>query len=111
MHCVDLGESFQTHIYLQILASIQPRTSPVKFARSTFENVSPRGKGVVPEVLGVEPKVPLSLGDLGVEVRKAAPELRLDPLPVHGLEEPELADGQQRELRSLCFFELRVRTR
>ena len=31
MHCVDLGESFQTHIYLQSLASIQPRTSPVKF--------------------------------------------------------------------------------
>ena len=34
VHCVDLGESFQTHIYLQILASIQPRTSLVKFARS-----------------------------------------------------------------------------
>ena len=34
VHCVDLGESFQTHVYLQNLASIQPRTSPVKFARS-----------------------------------------------------------------------------
>ena len=32
MHFVDLGESFQTHIFLQILASIQPRTSPGKFA-------------------------------------------------------------------------------
>ena len=32
VHSVDLGESFQTHIYLQNLASIQPRTSPVKFA-------------------------------------------------------------------------------
>ena len=31
---VDLGESFPTHIYLQNLALIQPRTSPVKFARS-----------------------------------------------------------------------------
>ena len=31
---MDLGESFQTHIYLQNLASIQPRTSLVKFARS-----------------------------------------------------------------------------
>ena len=31
VHCVDLGESFQTHIYLQNLASIQPRTSLVKF--------------------------------------------------------------------------------
>ena len=27
MLCVDLGESFQTHIYLQNLALIQPRTS------------------------------------------------------------------------------------
>ena len=34
VHCVDLGESFPTHIYLQILASIQPRTSPFKFAHS-----------------------------------------------------------------------------
>ena len=32
MHFVDLGESFPTHIYLQNLASIQPRTSPIKFA-------------------------------------------------------------------------------
>ena len=30
---IDLGESLQTHIFLQKLASIQPRTSPVKFAR------------------------------------------------------------------------------
>ena len=35
VHCVDLGESFQTHIYLQNLASVQPRTSPLKFARSS----------------------------------------------------------------------------
>ena len=35
MHCVDLGESFQTHIYLENFASIQPRTSPVKSARSS----------------------------------------------------------------------------
>ena len=33
VHCVDLGESFPTHIYLQNFASIQPRTSPLKFAR------------------------------------------------------------------------------
>ena len=30
VHCVDLGESFPTHIFLQNLASIQPRTSPSK---------------------------------------------------------------------------------
>ena len=35
VHCVDLGESFQRHIFLQNFASIQPRTSPVKFARSS----------------------------------------------------------------------------
>ena len=34
VHCVDLGESFPTHILLQNLASIQPITIPVKFARS-----------------------------------------------------------------------------
>ena len=31
VHCVDLGESFPTSIYLQNLASIQPRTSPSRF--------------------------------------------------------------------------------
>ena len=31
MHCVDLGESFPTNILLQNLASIQQRTSPLKF--------------------------------------------------------------------------------
>ena len=36
VHCVDLGESFQTHIYLQNFASIQPRTSPVKFDGSEY---------------------------------------------------------------------------
>ena len=30
VHCVDLGESFPTSIYLQTLASIQPIISPVK---------------------------------------------------------------------------------
>ena len=34
VHCVDLGESFPTHILLQSLTSIQPLTSPFKFARS-----------------------------------------------------------------------------
>ena len=31
MHCVDLGESFPTSIYLQKSASIQPRTSSSQF--------------------------------------------------------------------------------
>ena len=32
VHCVDLGESFKTHMHLQNLTSRQPRTSPPKFA-------------------------------------------------------------------------------
>ena len=32
LYCVDLGESFQMNIYLQKSASIQKRTSHVKFA-------------------------------------------------------------------------------
>ena len=32
VHLVDLVKSFQTNIYLQKSASIQPRTSPIKFA-------------------------------------------------------------------------------
>ena len=34
VHFVDLGESFPTSIWLQKSASIQPRTSSAKFARS-----------------------------------------------------------------------------
>ena len=39
MHCVDLGESFPTHIYLQKSASIQPRTSPSKFGGKIQFNI------------------------------------------------------------------------
>mgnify|MGYP001249527387 CR=1 FL=1 len=37
VHCVDLGESFPTNIWLQRLASIQRRTSLVKFAAAETE--------------------------------------------------------------------------
>ena len=43
VHCVDLGESFPTSIYLQNLASIQPRMSLVTFARSP--RTDPPGTG------------------------------------------------------------------
>ena len=51
VHCVDLGESFPTSIYLQNLASIPPRTSFVKFARSPRRDPPGRGdrEGAVPE--------------------------------------------------------------
>ena len=41
VHCVDLGESFPTHIYLQKLASIQPRTSPLNFAGAPLQSEDP----------------------------------------------------------------------
>ena len=34
VHCVNLVKRFRTHIYLQNLASIQPRTSPLKIAEN-----------------------------------------------------------------------------
>ena len=39
VHCVDLGESFPTRIYLQKSASIQPRTSPSKFGGKIQFNI------------------------------------------------------------------------
>ena len=44
VHCVDLGESFPTHIFLQNLASIQRRKSLVKFAR--FPRTDRTGSGL-----------------------------------------------------------------
>ena len=46
VHCVDLGESFQTHIFLQNLASIQPRTSLVKLLdASSADGLASSGAG------------------------------------------------------------------
>ena len=48
VHCVDLGESFPTSIYLQKSASIQPRTSPSKFGgkfNSLFTSLLSRDPG------------------------------------------------------------------
>ena len=55
VHCVDLGESFRTHIFLQNLASIQPRTSPVKFARSSGAAWQPSRNGHGPRTSRVQP--------------------------------------------------------
>ena len=73
MHCVDLGESFPTHSYLQNLASIQPRTSPLKFAGSL------RSQG--PE----EPTVDADLlGDLAGDVADFMRAARQAPLGTAG---------------------------
>ena len=51
---VDLVKSFPTNIYLQNLASIQKRTSPVEFAhlaeksgKSSISNLSTKAKTIV----------------------------------------------------------------
>ena len=46
LHRVDLSENFQTHIYFQNLASIQPRTSRLKFA-DTNTNLADLGRVLV----------------------------------------------------------------
>ena len=75
-HCVDLGESFQfssmsllnllfkwilipTHMYLQTLASIQPRTSPVKFVASRDKPRGPLPCRDLPEHLAAPADVAL----------------------------------------------------
>ena len=61
VHCVDLGESFQTHIFLQNLASIQPRTSLVKSARSPQAQI-PQVRGQGPEADRHELRLPVPAG-------------------------------------------------
>ena len=73
---VDLGESFPTSIYLQISASIQPRTSPVKFARSSRTDrrgVARDDGAVAARAVGEGAQT-----DLGQDLRGAA-----GPLEVH----------------------------
>ena len=48
VHCVDLGESFPTNIYLQNLASIQPRTSPNKFVSSSSRSFNFSSRALPP---------------------------------------------------------------
>ena len=56
VNLVDLVKSFPTNIYLQNLASIQKRTSPVKFAhlaeksgKSSISNLSTKASPTSPE--------------------------------------------------------------
>ena len=62
VYCVDLGETFPTNIWLQSLASIQRRTSLVKFsgtspttdrASTTFWLSSTTGRGACRIVWGI----------------------------------------------------------
>ena len=58
VHCVDLGESFPTHIYLQNLASIQPRTSLLKFEGGGFS------APVIPRLMSCRVRVGLNRGSI-----------------------------------------------
>ena len=68
VHCVDLEESFQTHICLQKLASIQPRTSPLKFAASRGDEVLTPEESCAAKC-ALQPK---RLNLLGIKVRPLA---------------------------------------
>ena len=88
MHCVDLGESFRTSIYLQKLASIQPRTILVKFARSP--RTDPPGNCIPSETGGpasAPSAPPPPIADLDAEI--AATEAKL-----YSLKQQKLAELQ-----------------
>ena len=101
MHCVDLGESFQTHIFLQNLASIQPRTSPVKFARpSTADLVDPvvllELRGVLDQSVTVlvlssdEPSVSIELSNVSyIDLHFVCAVSKLRVVELHACYRPE----------------------
>ena len=72
MHCVDLGESFPTSIYLQKSVSIQPRTSPSKFGEkysilfTGVLNEVPAGEVFLPESAQPQVLVELKERDAGI---------------------------------------------
>ena len=68
MHCVDLGNSFPTSIYLQKLVSIPPRTRLVKFAGSPRTDLPGGAYGHVASFK--------SLHDCAVAVKKVATSMR-----------------------------------
>ena len=65
VNLVDLVKSFPTNIYLQNLASIQKRTSPVKFAhlaeksgKGSISNLSTKAAAPFLEVQGSQRRLP-----------------------------------------------------
>ena len=99
VHCVDLDESFQTHIYLQNLASIQPRTSPLKLGspplgRGGDSSHTSRWGGTV-LLRSCSPRSETRLTDRAADVRLAAVEalgaLRPDGSRAAAIAAPPLA--------------------
>ena len=83
MHCVDLGESFPTRIYLQKSASIQPRTSPSKFGGENSIQYSLHS--LVPPV--VAPVVP-ALAITRARPHRSTTSASLTPLPSPSTSKP-----------------------
>ena len=73
VNLVDLVKSFPTNIYLQNLASIQKRTSPVRFAHLAEKS----GKG---SISNLSTKVSVAASDRG---RRDGGTLREDGWPLH----------------------------
>ena len=72
VNLVDLVKSFPTNIYLQNLASIQKRTSPVKFAHLAEKS----GKG---SISNLSTKARMAYGEKGAPAKPYRPE-KLDNL-------------------------------
>ena len=84
VNLVDLVKSFPTYIYLQNLASIQKRTSPVKFAHLAEKS----GKGSIPNLsTKAAPAKKLSATQLKIQAAKEASEAKLAE---RGLKQPEV---------------------
>ena len=111
VHCVDLGESFPTSIYLQNLASIQPRTSLVEFARSP--RTDPPGAAIVTDSTSegaantVCPRLPVDL--MLAQILKKGSSLipsRKELLPVvlakHGAQIKALEGWKRSEFDKFC---------
>ena len=94
VHYVDLGESFQPHIFLQNLASIQPRTSPM---RSDISGPP----GSAPWELDPIARGQTRAGAAGSSCRRICPQLRManffDFILSRGL--PRLPKSRSRSLR------------
>ena len=81
VNLVDLVKSFPTNIYLQNLASIQKRTSPVKFAhlaeKSTNGSISNLSTKALPAAGSAPTQEAASRGSPGAR----APETSAKPAP------------------------------
>ena len=80
VNLVDLVKSFPTNSFLQKLASIQKRTSPVKFAHLAEKS----GKGSISNLSESTLNIPVEKADIG----KKKPKKRKEKVAPKFIEEP-----------------------